>query len=185
MFFLNPRILILASLTALAPFAIDTYLPAFEVMENDLATNSNFIQQTLTFYLVPYTIMTIFHGAISDSIGRIKTIKYGMSLFILGSIGLARTMVYSLLYFGSHFSDLLALLPIVGMPTGWKITLAIILYSSQLGPISIGYRSDSPYFALLLPETLMRLLQHGRTVNPMKQTTPALQISLRLRALPL
>jgi DHA1 family bicyclomycin/chloramphenicol resistance-like MFS transporter len=87
MFFLNPRILILASLTALAPFAIDTYLPAFEVMENDLATNSNFIQQTLTFYLVPYTIMTIFHGAISDSIGRIKTIKYGMSLFILGSIG--------------------------------------------------------------------------------------------------
>jgi DHA1 family bicyclomycin/chloramphenicol resistance-like MFS transporter len=87
MFFLNSRILILASLTALAPFAIDTYLPAFEVMENDLATNSNFIQQTLTFYLVPYTIMTIFHGAISDSIGRIKTIKYGMSLFILGSIG--------------------------------------------------------------------------------------------------
>ena len=87
MFFFNPRILILASLTALAPFAIDTYLPAFEVMENDLATNSNFIQQTLTFYLVPYTIMTIFHGAISDSIGRIKTIKYGMSLFILGSIG--------------------------------------------------------------------------------------------------
>ena len=89
MFFLNPRILILASLTALAPFAIDTYLPAFEVMEDDLATNSNFIQQTLTFYLVPYTIMTIFHGAISDSIGRIKTIKYGMSLFILGSIGCA------------------------------------------------------------------------------------------------
>src|SRR6056300_11040 len=89
MFFLNPRILILASLTVLAPFAIDTYLPAFEVMEYDLATNSNFIQQTLTFYLVPYTIMTIFHGAISDSIGRIKTIKYGMSLFILGSIGCA------------------------------------------------------------------------------------------------
>ena len=89
MFFFNPRILILASLTALAPFAIDTYLPAFEVMEYDLGANSNFIQQTLTFYLVPYTIMTIFHGAISDSIGRVKTIKYGMSLFILGSIGCA------------------------------------------------------------------------------------------------
>ena len=49
MFFLNPRILILASLTALAPFAIDTYLPAFEVMEDDLATNSNFIQQNTNF----------------------------------------------------------------------------------------------------------------------------------------
>jgi DHA1 family bicyclomycin/chloramphenicol resistance-like MFS transporter len=100
MFFFNPRILILASLTALAPFAIDTYLPAFEVMEDDLATNSNFIQQTLTFYLVPYTIMTIFHGAISDSIGRIKTIKYGMSLFILGSIGCVFATSIEMLWIG-------------------------------------------------------------------------------------
>lgn len=98
MLFINPRILILASLTALAPFAIDTYLPAFHVMEIDLSTNSNYIQQTLTFYLIPYTFMTIFHGAISDSIGRIKTIKYGLTLFIIGSIGCALSTSIEMLW---------------------------------------------------------------------------------------
>jgi len=99
MFFLNPRILILASLTALAPFAIDTYLPAFHIMESELNTNSKFIQQTLTFYLVPYTLMTLFHGAISDSIGRIKTIKFGLILFIIGSIGCAFSTSIEMLWF--------------------------------------------------------------------------------------
>lgn len=99
MFFLNPRILILASLTALAPFAIDTYLPAFHIMESELNTNSKFIQQTLTFYLVPYTLMTLFHGAISDSIGRIKTIKFGLILFIIGSIGCALSTSIEMLWF--------------------------------------------------------------------------------------
>jgi DHA1 family bicyclomycin/chloramphenicol resistance-like MFS transporter len=98
MLFINPRILILASLTALAPFAIDTYLPAFHVMEIDLSTNSNYIQQTLTFYLIPYTFMTIFHGAISDSIGRIKTIKYGLTLFIIGSVGCALSTSIEMLW---------------------------------------------------------------------------------------
>ena len=87
MFFLNPRVLILAALTALAPFAIDTYLPAFHLMGEDLNTNSEYIQHSLTFYLVPYTLMTLFHGAISDSIGRIKTIKYGLILFVTSFTG--------------------------------------------------------------------------------------------------
>ena len=99
MFFLNPRVLILAALTALAPFAIDTYLPAFHLMGEDLNTNSEYIQHSLTFYLVPYTLMTLFHGAISDSIGRIKTIKYGLILFIIGSIGCALSTSIEILWF--------------------------------------------------------------------------------------
>ena len=79
--FLNNRIIILAALTALAPFAIDTYLPAFHQIEIDLNSTSEFVQQTLTFYLIPYTLMTLFHGAISDSIGRLKTIFIGLTLF--------------------------------------------------------------------------------------------------------
>ena len=65
------RVFVLASLAALAPFAIDTYLPAFHVMTNDLETTPHAIQQSLTFYLFPYALMTLFHGAISDAIGRI------------------------------------------------------------------------------------------------------------------
>lgn len=80
---------VLASLAALAPFAIDTYLPAFHAMGADLAASEVHIQQSLTFYLMPYAFMTLFHGAISDAIGRITTIKWGLGIFVLASIGCA------------------------------------------------------------------------------------------------
>ena len=80
---------VLASLAALAPFAIDTYLPAFHAMGADLQTSDLHIQQSLTVYLLPYALMTLWHGAISDAIGRITTIKWGLSIFVLASIGCA------------------------------------------------------------------------------------------------
>ncbi|MEO1957791.1 MAG: multidrug effflux MFS transporter [Methylophilaceae bacterium] len=81
--------LVLASLAALAPFAIDTYLPAFHIMAEVLSANDVEIQQSLTFYLLPYAAMTLWHGAISDAIGRITTIKWGLGVFVLASIGCA------------------------------------------------------------------------------------------------
>lgn len=81
--------LVLASLAALAPFAIDTYLPAFPTLEAALHGTTLDIQQSLTFYLLPYALMTLWHGAISDSIGRITTIKWGLGVFVLASIGCA------------------------------------------------------------------------------------------------
>ncbi|MBZ4201208.1 MAG: multidrug effflux MFS transporter [Methylotenera sp.] len=81
--------LVLASLAALAPFAIDTYLPAFSGLETALIASPLELQQSLTFYLLPYALMTLWHGAISDSIGRITTIKWGLAVFILASIGCA------------------------------------------------------------------------------------------------
>ena len=85
----NILVYVLASLAALAPFAIDTYLPAFHIMGADLVATDVQIQQSLTFYLFPYALMTLWHGAISDSIGRIATIKWGLSIFVLASIGCA------------------------------------------------------------------------------------------------
>lgn len=81
--------LVLASLAALAPFAIDTYLPAFPVLETNLQATSLELQQSLTFYLLPYALMTLWHGAISDSIGRIAAIKWGLGVFVVASIGCA------------------------------------------------------------------------------------------------
>jgi len=81
--------LVLAGLAALAPFAIDTYLPAFPTLENALRGTTLEMQQSLTFYLLPYALMTLWHGAISDSIGRITAIKWGLGVFVLASIGCA------------------------------------------------------------------------------------------------
>lgn len=79
--------LVLASLAALAPFAIDTYLPAFPAMANDLGSTTLGLQQSLTAYLLPYALMTLWHGAISDSIGRLAAIRWGLIVFALASVG--------------------------------------------------------------------------------------------------
>lgn len=79
----------LAALAALAPFAIDTYLPAFHIIGETLGATDVQVQQSLTFYLLPYAAMTLWHGAISDAIGRITTIKWGLGIFIFASIGCA------------------------------------------------------------------------------------------------
>jgi len=97
--FLNPKVIALAILASLAPFAIDTYLPGFHIIASDLLSTPSYVQQSLTFYLIPYTVMTLFHGAISDSIGRITTIKWGLALFFFASIGCALSTSVEELWF--------------------------------------------------------------------------------------
>ena len=98
--FLNPKVITLAALTSVAPFAIDTYLPAFHILSEDLLASPEAIQQSLTFYLLPYTITLLFHGPISDGIGRIKTLQWGLLLFFFASLGCAlSTTVESLWFF--------------------------------------------------------------------------------------
>ncbi len=81
--------LVLAALAALAPFAIDTYLPAFPALARDLGGTTLDIQQSLTVYLLPYALMTLWHGAISDAIGRLAAIRWGLIVFALASVGCA------------------------------------------------------------------------------------------------
>jgi len=80
---------VLAALAALAPFAIDTYLPAFPAMAQALGSNNLGLQQSLTAYLLPYALMTLWHGAISDAIGRLAAIRWGLIVFALASVGCA------------------------------------------------------------------------------------------------
>jgi DHA1 family bicyclomycin/chloramphenicol resistance-like MFS transporter len=81
--------IVLAALAALAPFAIDTYLPAFPVLAAELGGSTLDIQQSLTLYLLPYALMTLWHGAISDAIGRLAAIRWGLLVFALASVGCA------------------------------------------------------------------------------------------------
>ncbi len=80
---------VLAALAALAPFAIDTYLPAFPVLAQELGGTTLDVQQSLTLYLLPYALMTLWHGAISDAIGRLAAMRWGLLVFALASVGCA------------------------------------------------------------------------------------------------
>lgn len=80
---------LLAGLATLGPFAIDTYLPAFDAMAADLNTSMLSMQQTLSLFLAAFGFMFLFHGALSDSFGRKPVILWALGVFTLASIGCA------------------------------------------------------------------------------------------------
>ena len=79
--------LLLASLTALGPFSIDTYLPSFHDIGQSLHATPIEVQQTLTAYLLPFAVMALWHGAISDALGRRRVILVTLALFGLSLFG--------------------------------------------------------------------------------------------------
>ncbi len=81
--------LMLACLGMLGPFSIDTYLPAFSGIASTLGATPVQMQQTLSSYLLGFAVMNLFHGALSDSLGRKPVILAGVALFTLASVGCA------------------------------------------------------------------------------------------------
>ncbi len=79
--------LLLAALAALGPFAIDTYLPSFPEMMEKLGATQLEMQQTLTAFLLPFAMMTLWHGAISDALGRRRVILVALAVFGLATAG--------------------------------------------------------------------------------------------------
>lgn len=81
--------LLLAALAGLAPFALDTYLPAFPEIASSLGAGRATVQQSLTSYLAPYAAMMLFHGPISDRYGRRRSIMGSLAIFCAASAGCA------------------------------------------------------------------------------------------------
>lgn len=81
--------LLLACLSMLGPFAIDTYLPAFAGIESALGSGPVQMQQTLSVFLLGFAVMNLFHGALSDSLGRRPVVLGALAVFTLASIGCA------------------------------------------------------------------------------------------------
>ena len=81
--------ILLAALSALGPFAIDTYLPSFHDIADKLGATQLEVQQTLSIYLLSFALMTLWHGAISDRFGRRRVILVAVALFAVASAGCA------------------------------------------------------------------------------------------------
>jgi DHA1 family bicyclomycin/chloramphenicol resistance-like MFS transporter len=79
--------LMLAALAMLGPFSVDTYLPAFPAIEQALAATPIEVQQTLTSYMLAFSLMTLWHGALSDTFGRRNTILVALAVYALASLG--------------------------------------------------------------------------------------------------
>ncbi len=80
---------LLATLSAVGPFAVDAYLPALAAIGADLGVSALSVQQTLTAYMVPFALMSLWHGALSDAWGRRSVILWGTALFLAASVACA------------------------------------------------------------------------------------------------
>lgn len=79
--------LLLAAISALGPFSIDTYLPSFQDIGQSLQATPLEVQQSLTFYMLPFAIMVLWHGAISDAFGRRRVLLVSLVMFVLALLG--------------------------------------------------------------------------------------------------
>ena len=109
----------LAGLVMLGPFSVDTFLPSFPAIAREFALTPVQMQQTLSAYLIAFVVMTLFHGALSDSFGRRPVILGCLATYVLGSIGCT---------FAESFFQLLFFRGVQGCSAGvgWVVGRAIV-----------------------------------------------------------
>jgi DHA1 family bicyclomycin/chloramphenicol resistance-like MFS transporter len=80
---------LLAALCMLGPFSVDMYLPAFPAIGSELGASPIALQQTLSAYLFAFAFMMLWHGALSDALGRRPVVLGSLATFALATLGCA------------------------------------------------------------------------------------------------
>jgi DHA1 family bicyclomycin/chloramphenicol resistance-like MFS transporter len=82
-------VIVLGALTALGPFTIDLYLPAFPAIEGDFDVTAAAIQLTLTATTIGFALGQLVVGPWSDSVGRRLPLIVATAVHIIASFGVA------------------------------------------------------------------------------------------------
>lgn len=82
-------VILLGALTALGPFTIDLYLPAFPVLREDFQTTDAAIQLTLTGTMIGFALGQLIVGPLSDKVGRRLPLLAVTALHVLASTAAA------------------------------------------------------------------------------------------------
>ncbi len=109
----------------LGPFSIDTYLPAFTGISHAIDATPVQMQQTLSAYLFGFAIMNLFHGALSDSLGRRPVVLTGLAIFTLASVGCALSQ---------HIGQLVLFRALQGMSAGAGIVISRAVVRDMFPP---------------------------------------------------
>ncbi len=79
-------ILLIASIGAISPFAVDTYLSSMPLIAQSFQTDISNISITVSIYVLGMSIGQLIGGRISDNIGRLPVICFGLSVFTIASL---------------------------------------------------------------------------------------------------
>src|SRR5271170_5476362 len=81
-----PLVLLLGSLTALGPLAIDMYLPSLPAIAKSLHATPGEVGVTLAAFFAGLGIGQLVCGPLSDRIGRRTPLVFGVALFLIGAL---------------------------------------------------------------------------------------------------
>jgi DHA1 family bicyclomycin/chloramphenicol resistance-like MFS transporter len=82
-------ILILGLLTAIGPFSIDMYLPAFPDIAKNLHTTVAQVTLSLSSFFIGISFGQLLYGPLLERFGRKKPLYIGLCVYLLASIGCA------------------------------------------------------------------------------------------------
>ena len=147
-------ILILGLITALSPFSIDMYLPAFPDIATDLHTHVANVQLSLTSYFIGISAGQMLYGPLLDRYGRKKPLYMGMAVYIVASLGCAVThsvnmlIAMRLLQALGSCAGMVAgralvrdLFPVTEIAKIFSLLLLVVMISPMLAPTVGGYIS--------------------------------------------
>ncbi len=79
-------ILMLGSLTALSPFSIDMYLPAFQIIAADFSVQVSDVSLSLSSYFIGLAFGQLIYGPLLDRFGRRPPLFVGLIIYIFASL---------------------------------------------------------------------------------------------------
>src|SRR6195952_5890650 len=83
------RLIILGLMTAIGPFSIDMYLPGFPAIAKDLHTTVEHVALSLSSFFIGISFGQLLYGPLLDRFGRKNPLYFGLSLYIIASVGCA------------------------------------------------------------------------------------------------
>ncbi|MCE8015710.1 Bcr/CflA family multidrug efflux MFS transporter [Halomonas sp. MCCC 1A17488] len=78
--------LLVATNTALAPFAIDAYLPAMAALADSIGASIHHTELSLSAFLAGFALGQLLFGPLSDRVGRKPVLLGGLVAFLLASL---------------------------------------------------------------------------------------------------
>ncbi len=80
---------VLALLSMIGPFSIDTPFPAFPSIGREFGVGTEHLQLVVTVYLASFAAMSVFHGPLSDAVGRRPVMLVSISVYVVASLAAA------------------------------------------------------------------------------------------------
>jgi DHA1 family bicyclomycin/chloramphenicol resistance-like MFS transporter len=94
---MSKLLLLLGSISILAPFSLDLYLPSLPSIATDLHASAGAVQLTLPVFFVGLALSQLLFGSIADHVGRRPPLLCGLSMVVVGSVGCALAQSISVL----------------------------------------------------------------------------------------